>query len=64
MVKSLREQIFMTYYEMDKDVIKVPEMHRDFYKFMATKHSHQRKVRGSYLRKWLRAWPSQCTYLA
>lgn len=37
MIKSLREQIFMTYYEMDKDVTKVPETHRDFYKFMATK---------------------------
>ena len=54
MIKSLKEQIFMTYYDMDKDVIKVPETHRDFYKFMATKLSHERKVRGSYLRKWLR----------
>ena len=64
MISSLRDQIFLTYYEMDQDVVKVPETHRDFYKFMATKQSHERKVRGSYLRKWLREWPSQCTYLA
>ena len=43
---------------------KVPETHRDYNKFTATKLSHERKVRGSYLRKWLKEWPSQCTYLA
>lgn len=64
MISSLREQIFMTYYEMDQDVAKVPETHRDYYKFMATKLSHERKVRGSCLRKWLKEWPSQCSYLA
>lgn len=46
------------------DLPQVPETQRDFNKFMATKASHERKVRGSYLRKWLKEWPSQCTYLA
>lgn len=58
MIASLRHEIFFTYLEMDEDIPKVPETSRDFNKFMATKVSHERKVRGSYLRKWLRKWPS------
>ena len=64
MITSLRREIFFTYLEMDEDMPKVPETQRDFNKFMATKASHERKVRGSVLRKWLKVWPSQCTYLA
>ena len=64
MIKSLKYQIFYTYHEMDMDLPKVPETQRDFNKFMATKVSHERKVRGSFLRNWLRVWPCQCTYLA
>jgi len=64
MQNSLRNEIFWTYYEMDQDLVKVPETHRDYSKFTATKASHERKVRGSFLRKWLKEWPSQCTYLA
>lgn len=64
MIMSLRHEIFFTYLEMDEDMPKVPETQRDFNKFMATKISHERKVRGSVLRRWLKEWPSQCTYLA
>ena len=64
MIDSLRHQVFYTYLEMDQDAPKVPETQRDFNKFMATKLSHERKVRSSTLRRWLKVWPSQCTYLA
>ena len=64
MIKTLKYQVFYTYHSMDMDLPKVPETQRDFNKFMVTKMSHERKVRGSFLRNWLRDWPSQCTYLA
>ena len=64
MHSSLRHEIFLTYLEMDEDQPKVPETQRDYNKFMATKVSHERKVKGSALRKWLKSRPSQCTYLA
>lgn len=64
MISSLRHEIFFCYLEMDIDIPEVPETSRDFNKFMATKQSHERKVRGSCLRKWLRRWPSQCSYLS
>lgn len=64
MIVTLKHEIFFSYLEMDEDQPKVPETQRDFNKFMATKLSHERKVRGSALRRWLKAWPSQCTYLA
>lgn len=64
MIKSIRHEIFYSYVEMDEDMPKVPENQRDFNKFMATKVSHERKVKGSTLRRWLKDWPSQCTYLA
>lgn len=64
MVASLRHEIFFSYLEMDEDMPEVPETLRDYNKFMATKSSHERKVKGSSLRRWLKAWPSQCTYLA
>lgn len=64
MILTLKHEIFYSYLEMDQDVPKVPETIRDFNKFMATRASHERKVRGSYLRRWLKDWPSQCSYLA
>lgn len=64
MILTLRYQIFYTYLEMDMDLPVVPETQRDFQKFMNTKVSHERKVKGSSLRVWLKEWPSQCTYLS
>lgn len=64
MILTLRYQIFYTYLEMDIDLPVVPETQRDFQKFINTKVSHERKVKGSSLRVWLKEWPSQCTYLS
>jgi hypothetical protein len=49
---------------MDNDLPKVPENDRDFKKFMQLRVSHERQVKKSTLRRWLKMWPSQATYLA
>ena len=64
MVNEMKYQVFYSYEDMDNDLPTVPTEKRDFGKFMQTKISHERFVKGKALRHWVKKWPGQCIYLA
>ena len=54
MIQSMQAQTFYAYEDMDRDIPVVPVADRDYKKFLQTKQSHERRVRASVLRKWIR----------
>ena len=64
MQRTIKHQLIMAYWDMDRDIPPVPEDLKELKKYKLSTKFQVRRVDALVLQNWVKRWPSQALYLS